>query len=259
MARGASSPSSAVVEPWVCGGCGAPKKVMRGSPRRGAGAGAASGPAGSLQTQGLAALRQGMRLQPSWKRRVLMQGGPCRPPGGSSPAFCPPARSGGRFPRVFWQGAVQGGWLWHCLCTHAAVSPAWHQHRNAVWGASGSFGVLWGVLGCCRELWGAVGSCRELWRAAGCTQHPGVSQFPRSQPFLHKIKQTASPQTHRAPVPPCRFPSPKSRHLQQMLDLSPVPQQPSTSAVPACCGTGTGSNGTAPLVSVGPQAGSGGG
>lgn len=141
-------PGAERVEPWVCGGCGAPKKVMRGSPRRGAGAGAALGPAGSLQTQGLAALRQGMRLQPSWKRTVLMQGGPCMSPGAAAPLFAPLPARGAVSPRCFGRGLCRGGWPWHCLRTHGAVSPAWHQHRNVVWGA----------LGCCGEFWGAVGN-----------------------------------------------------------------------------------------------------
>lgn len=211
VARGASSPSSA----WswargavVCGGCGAPEKVMRGSPRRGAGAGAALGPAGQgwlLADSGFGGAASGNAAQ----TQLGTQGADARrslqAPGGSSPAPCP---LGGPFPRVFWQGAVQGGRLWHCLCTHAAVSPARHRHQNAVWGAAGSFGVLWGVLGCCGELWGAAGSCRELWgaagscrvlwSAAGCTQHPGAHTSHVPSPFAQNQALAASPQTHRA-------------------------------------------------------------
>lgn len=183
--------------------------MMRGSPRRGAGAGAASGPAGSLQSQGLAALRQGMRLQPSWKCTVLMQGGPCRPPGSSSPAFCPPPRSGGRFPRVFWQGAVQGGVAvalpLHPRCGEPSLAPAPERCVGGFgefWGAVGNFGVLQGAVGAvgsCRELWGAAGCCGELWRAAGCTQHPGAHSSHVPSPFCTKssrlrvLKHTGRP------------------------------------------------------------------
>lgn len=97
-------------------------------------------------------------------------------------------------------------------------------------GVAGSFGVLQGAAGCCGVPQGARST-------------PGLT-LPTFPALLHKIKQwlrVLKHTEHGAPVPQRRFPSPKSRHLQPMLDLGPVPEQPGTSVVPACCSAGTGS------------------